>query len=99
MPDNKFASHVTSRPATGTDKAQIMALLPYLAGFSIPPKRQAEHLWAGDVEMAEAILAGETTSSLIDVAADANGRILGLLVVSLREEMLSHEPPEPTWRP
>ncbi len=92
MHENNFASQVTLRPATGADRSKILALLPYLADFSIPPKRRAEHLWAGDAEMAEAILAAETPSSFIDVATDLDDHILGLIMVSLREEMLSHEP-------
>jgi ribosomal protein S18 acetylase RimI-like enzyme len=92
MPENNFTSHVTLRPATVADKAQILALLPYLADFSIPPTRQAEHLWAGDAKMAEDVLAGKAKSSFIDVATDLDDRILGLIMVSLREEMLSHEP-------
>lgn len=92
MHENNFASQVTLRPATGADRSQILALLPYLADFSIPPKRRAEHLWGGDAEMVEAILAAETTSSFIDVATDLDDHILGLTIVSLREEMLSREP-------
>ena len=92
MHENNFASQVTLRPATGADRSKILALLPYLADFSIPSKRRAEHLWGGDAEMVEAILAAETTSSFIDVATDLDDHILGLIMVSLREEMLSHEP-------
>ena len=92
MAENNFASQVTLRPATGADRSQILALLPYLADFLIPPTRQAEHLWAGDAEMAEAVLAGKAKSSFIDVATDVDDRIRGLIMVSLREEMLSHEP-------
>ena len=42
--------------------------------------------------MARAILSGQTESSFIDVAADDSGTIAGLIMVSLREEMLSHDP-------
>jgi len=42
--------------------------------------------------MARAILAGQTPSSFIDVAADNGGTIAGLMMVSMREEMLSHDP-------
>jgi len=92
MSNHSFAKPITLRPAFEADKAQILALLPYLAEFSIPPRRQAEHLWAGDGSMAETILSNDTASSFIDVAADADNRVLGMIMVSLREEMLSHEP-------
>ena len=92
MPENNFASDLTLRPATAADQEQILATLPYLADFSFPPRRQAEHLWAGDAEMAKAILSGDTASSFIDIATDAAGRIQGLIMVTLREEMLSHAP-------
>ena len=92
MAENNFLDHMTLRPATPADKAEVLALLPYLADFSIPPTRKAEHLWAGDAEMAEVVLAGKAKSSFIDVATDVDDRIRGLIMVSLREEMLNHEP-------
>ena len=42
--------------------------------------------------MTRAILSGQAESSFIDVAADDGGAIAGLIMVSLREEMLSHDP-------
>ena len=96
MPTTAFDNAITLRPAVSDDESQIIALLPYLADFAIPPRRQPEHLWTGDAEMARAILAGQTPSSFIDVAADNGGTIAGLIMVSMREEMLSHDPQRPT---
>ena len=92
MPTTAFDNAITLRPAVSDDESQIIALLPYLADFAIPPRRQPEHLWTGDAEIARAILAGQTQSSFIDVAADNGGTIAGLIMVSMREEMLSHDP-------
>ena len=92
MPTTAFDNAMILRPAVSDDESQIIALMPYLADFAIPTRRQPEHLWSGDAEMARAILAGQTDSSFIDVAADDNGKIAGLIMVSMREEMLSHDP-------
>ena len=43
-------SHI--RPATAADRAAVVALLPQLADFSIPPRRQPEQLWQGDAALA-----------------------------------------------
>ena len=53
MPTTAFDNAMILRPAAADDESQIIALLPYLADFTIPPRRQPEHLWAGDAEMAE----------------------------------------------
>lgn len=92
MPTTTFDNAILLRPAIADDESQIIALMPYLADFAISPKRQPKHLWAGDAEMARAILAGQADASFIDVAADDNGNIAGLIMVSMREEMLSHDP-------
>ena len=92
MPITAFDNAMVLRPAAADDESQILALLPYLADFAIPPKRQPKDLWAGDAEMAQAILSGQIESSFIDVAADNTGTIAGLIMVSMREEMLSHDP-------
>ena len=92
MPTTAFDNAMILRPAVSDDESQIIALMPYLADFAIPTRRQPEHLWAGDAEMAQIILAGQTQSSFIDVAADNSGTIAGLIMVSMREEMLSHDP-------
>ena len=92
MPTTASDNAMILRPAAADDESQVIALLPYLADFTIPPRRQPEHLWAGDAEMARAILSGQTELSFIDVAADDSGTIAGLIMVSLREEMLSHDP-------
>ena len=64
MPTTAFDNAMILRPAAADDESQIIALLPYLADFTIPPRRQPEHLWAGDAEMARAILSGKPSCPL-----------------------------------
>lgn len=92
MSENKFLPALTFRPATPTDEPSLLALLPYLADFSIPPQRHPQHLWQGDAAMAQAVLSGQADSSFIDVAEDSGNQIIGLIMVSLRAELLSCEP-------
>lgn len=86
------AADIQIRPGKDSDRQAVVALMPYLADFAIPTRRQAEHLWSGDAQMAEAVLSQSSASSFIDIAEAPSGQVVGLIMVSLREEMLSHEP-------
>ena len=80
------------RNAIRTDLPRILALLPLLADFNIPKNRNADDLWSADARLAADILSDMATSAFIDVAEDSDGDIAGVIMVSLREELLSHAP-------
>lgn len=80
------------RAATAADEAQIRALLPQLADFPIPPRRRAEQLWTCDAELARTVLAGGASASFLDVLVTALGEVVGLVLVTLRAEMLGNTP-------
>ena len=82
----------TLRAAVGADGPAMIALLPELAAFELPPKRKPEYLWHGDRDMVEDWLAGNRPECFSIVAVDGNGTLGGYAFVSMREEMLSHEP-------
>lgn len=87
-------NEITFRAAESADAETLRAMLPQLADFDIPSKRKPEQLWEGDVATMNAILAGETSDSLIEVAIAANApeRILGMAMITLRAELFNHEP-------
>ena len=80
------------RVASASDGEAMRSLLPRLASFDIPARRSAEDLWRGDEEILQTWLDGEAPDCLAHVAVDTSDAVLGLSLVSLREEMLSHEP-------
>ena len=80
------------RPATAEDQARLLELLPLLADFDIPKARKSEDLWLGDVPLLKAVLAGNASQSFLDVAVNKEDFILGLVLITLREELLSHAP-------
>ncbi|MDA8702993.1 GNAT family N-acetyltransferase [Pseudomonadales bacterium] len=80
------------RPATAEDQARLLELLPLLADFDIPKARKSEDLWLGDVPLLKAVLAGNASQSFLDVAVNEEDFILGLVLITLREELLSHAP-------
>ena len=82
----------TIRNAIRTDLPRILALLPLLADFNIPKNRHAGDLWSADARLAADILSDKAASAFIDVAEDSDGDIAGVIMVSLREELLSHAP-------
>ena len=80
------------RNAIRTDLPRILALLPLLADFNIPENRLANDLWSADARLAADILSNKAASAFIDVAEDSDGDIAGVIMVSLRKELLSHAP-------
>lgn len=82
----------TIRAATQADEKAICALLPQLADFNVPPRRNPDDLWQGDVKLVHDILAGQAPDSFCEVAVNADDKVLGLIVVTMREELMSHAP-------
>ncbi len=82
----------TIRQATSDDGEAMLAMLPRLGAFEIPESRVREHLWQDDAKLLRRWLDGDADNCLVNVAAGDEGEIVGLTIVSLRPELLSHEP-------
>jgi ribosomal protein S18 acetylase RimI-like enzyme len=79
-------------PAGPEHGPAMIELLPNLASFEIPTRREPEHLWHGDLQMVEDWLAGNRAECFARAALDENNQLLGYAFVTMREELLSHEP-------
>jgi ribosomal protein S18 acetylase RimI-like enzyme len=80
------------RDAVPTDRDALVALLPRLAAFDLPPDRQPEDLWRGDRELLERHLRGDAPECFCLVAVDAAGTPIGVALVRTQPEPLSHDP-------
>lgn len=80
------------RSATHDDLGQMLALLPQLADFDIPERRHANDLWEGDAALLIETLAGTKPDSFADVAEDQSGVLLGLALITMQDEPMSHAP-------
>ena len=82
------------RPADVSDMANITDLLPELADFDVPSKRNREDLWRSDLALLKKILSQEAANSFCDVACADNGqgRLVGVVIVTMRGELLSGSP-------
>jgi len=80
------------RKATKEDGEEMLALLPRLAAFEIPESRTADHLWVHDAALMRDWIEGKTDNCLMQVAENSEGKIVGVSMVTLRPELLSHEP-------
>lgn len=80
------------RKAKDTDGEAMLALLPRLAVFEIPASRTAEHLWVHDAALMRDWIDGKTNNVLMHIAEDEVGTVVGVAMVTLRPELLSHEP-------
>ena len=82
----------TYRPAEPDDYDALLKLLPQLADFDIPVRRFANNLWEGDAQLLKSVLDKETQVTFADIAVDSGNQIAGLILVTMRDEILSHEP-------
>ncbi|MEM9688871.1 MAG: GNAT family N-acetyltransferase [Pseudomonadota bacterium] len=82
---------VRIRAAVSADIDAILGLMPRLAMFELPAERDPRDLWRHDAETAKRWANGEAPSCRIHVA-DADGRVIGLAMVTLRPELLSEAP-------
>lgn len=80
------------RSAEHEDGEAILALMPRLASFDVPKSRNPRNLWRSDAAMLQRWLDGKAAECFVHVAVDDAQEVLGFALVSLRPEMLSHEP-------
>jgi len=80
------------RQARIDDGEAMLSLVPRLAAFDVPASRVPEHLWKDDAKLLRAWLDGEAGDSLVQVAETEEGAIIGMTLVRLKPELLSHEP-------
>lgn len=80
------------RAATRGDAEPILALMPRLASFDVPASRNPEDLWRHDAAMLRRWADGDTDECFVQMAESDDGRLAGFALVSLRPELLSHEP-------
>jgi ribosomal protein S18 acetylase RimI-like enzyme len=80
------------RAAVPADLDAMLRLFPRLAAFRLPPRRTPEDLWHDDAALLRGWAAGRAPTLLVYVAEANQGTILGVAMVSLRDELLSHAP-------
>ncbi len=80
------------RTATISDVEAMRTLLPRLADFDLPQRRAPEDLWRSDEEMLLGWQRGDEPDLMAHLAVDEADSILGVVVVRLGEELLSHAP-------
>ena len=82
---------LTIRDAVAADLPALLALMPRLADFDIPPERRAEELWRGDADLLTQHLRGEVSGRFARVGV-LEEAIVGLTLVSMKSEPLSGMP-------
>lgn len=78
------------RPAVKKDLQSLRNMLPQLADFEVPDRRDPRDLWRGDLLLIETVLSGKAPDSFADVAVDGDDEVIGLILVTLRDELMSH---------
>lgn len=70
----------------------MLELFPRLASFDLPDNRNPDHLWGDDARLLTDWASGNRNDCFVHVAKDEDGRVLGVAMVTLKPELLSHEP-------
>jgi GNAT superfamily N-acetyltransferase len=78
--------------ATAADCEDMLELFPRLASFDLPHNRNPEHLWADDARLLTEWASGNRDDCFVHSAKDEDGRVLGVTMVTLKPELLSHAP-------
>lgn len=80
---------VEAKPA---DYEGMLELFPRLASFDLPQNRNPEHLWGGDAEILKGWAKGKRDDCFVHVAKNDDDKVLGVAMVTMRPELLSHSP-------
>ena len=82
----------TIRAIDAQDLEAMVALLPQLADFQVPERRNPIDLWQSDAQLLGEVVAGSATMTFADVIVDTADRPHGLVLITLRDELMSHAP-------
>lgn len=74
------------------DLEEMLALLPRLASFDLPPRREPQELWTGDAELVRRWARGELPDSFFRIATSESGEVVGIAFATFRPEALSGRP-------
>jgi ribosomal protein S18 acetylase RimI-like enzyme len=84
-------TETTIRQAVSDDEAAVLDLMPMLADFDLPGWRDPKDLWQGDAQLVRQHFAGDADQTRL-VVAERDDAIVGLALVLIGEELLSHAP-------
>jgi ribosomal protein S18 acetylase RimI-like enzyme len=82
----------TIRAIQAQDLQAMVALLPQLADFRVPERRNPEDLWQSDAQLIGEVVAGSAAMTFADVIVDTTDTPHGLVLITMREELMSHAP-------
>lgn len=89
--ENSAEMNFDVRGAVPSDGDAMLALMPRLAAFDVPDRRNPDDLWRDDAKLLVRWLDGEE-ECLVHVAVTDDERVIGFALSRLRPEALSHKP-------
>ncbi len=85
--------NIDIRSANPADLSGLLELMPRLSAFDLPASRDPNDLWRHDAELLKEWAAGNVRNCLVHVAVNRTDQaIAGLVVTTLKPEILSGEP-------
>ncbi len=81
----------TTRAARSDDLDPILELLPRLADYPLPNRRESEMFWRDDAALVAKWARGDAPDTHVRVAVDDHDHPVGTAIISLRDDMFSKE--------
>ena len=85
-------NNVSIRPGRAEDIEAMVAILPRLAEFELPPRRHAGDLWEDDAKALRAWAEQGDDNAIVLVADDVEAGVVGVAFVRLQPEFMSKAP-------
>ncbi len=83
--------NLSTRDACPDDIEAVVALLPRLADYSLPARRESEMFWGSDAALARRWSAGDAPESFIRVGVDADDGVVAVAIVTMNRDHFSGE--------
>ena len=83
---------LTTRAAESGDADAIIELLPRLADYDLPPRREAPMFWSSDADLVRAWATGEAPATFVRVGVESGSRIVGVAIVTMNADYFSGDP-------
>lgn len=83
---------LTTRAGESADAEAVIELLPRLADYELPARREAPMFWSGDADLVRSWAVGEAPATFVRVGVESETRIVAAAVVTMNADFFSGEP-------
>ena len=83
---------LTTRAGESADADAIIELLPRLADYELPSRREAAMFWSSDADLVRTWATGDAPATFVRVGLESEARVVGAAIVTMNADYFSGEP-------